>query len=155
GSALAFGLTQPILISMLVFTSLGIGLSFPYVVLAFYPGWIRFLPKPGAWMETFKQAMGFPLLAASLWLIWVLGLQTGVTSMVVELASILIMTVGLSIYGKWGSNYESSWRRQLARILTIFAIGIAIALVVKLSLAEKVNAQEEAFSSEHVQTLLQ
>jgi thiol:disulfide interchange protein DsbD len=56
-----------------VFTSVAIGLSFPYLLLSVFPGWISKLPKPGAWMDTFKQAMAFPLYATVVWLLWTLG----------------------------------------------------------------------------------
>jgi thiol:disulfide interchange protein DsbD len=56
-----------------IFTSVAIGLSFPYLLLSVFPGWISKLPKPGAWMDTFKQAMAFPLYATVVWLLWTLA----------------------------------------------------------------------------------
>ena len=51
-----------------MFLTVGAGLAAPYLVLAWQPQWLRFLPKPGAWMEKFKIAMGFPMLATAIWL---------------------------------------------------------------------------------------
>jgi len=68
GSALAFAFTQPATTLMLIFLTVGLGLASPYLVLSWHPAWLKFLPKPGAWMEKFKVAMGFPMLAAVLWL---------------------------------------------------------------------------------------
>jgi thiol:disulfide interchange protein DsbD len=68
GSALAFAFTQPATTLMLVFLTIGLGLAAPYLVLSWHPAWLKFLPKPGLWMEKFKMAMGFPMLAAVLWL---------------------------------------------------------------------------------------
>jgi len=68
GSALAFAFTQPATTLMLIFLTVGLGLASPYVLLSWHPAWLKFLPKPGAWMEKFKVAMGFPMLAAVLWL---------------------------------------------------------------------------------------
>lgn len=62
GSALAWSFTQPPLIVLLVFMSVGLGMAFPYLVVGAFPELIRFLPKPGAWMETFERLMGFVLL---------------------------------------------------------------------------------------------
>jgi thiol:disulfide interchange protein len=55
-----------------VFTSVALGLASPYLTLSLFPSWVSKLPKPGAWMDTFKQAMAFPLYATVAWLIWTL-----------------------------------------------------------------------------------
>jgi len=68
GAALGFAFTQPPPVIVLVFLSVGVGLAAPYVVLSWNPGWLRFLPKPGPWMERFKIAMGFPMLGTAVWL---------------------------------------------------------------------------------------
>jgi len=71
GTALGFAFSQPPLQSFAIFTALGLGLGLPYVLLAWYPRLLRWLPKPGPWMLRFKQAMGFPMLATALWLaVW-------------------------------------------------------------------------------------
>ena len=54
--------------TLLIFLSVGVGLACPYVLLSWQPGWLKFLPKPGLWMQRFKVAMGFPMLAAAVWL---------------------------------------------------------------------------------------
>lgn len=68
GSALGFAFAQPAAIILLVFLAAGLGLAAPYLVLSWNPAWLKILPKPGAWMEKFKVAMGFPVLASALWL---------------------------------------------------------------------------------------
>jgi thiol:disulfide interchange protein DsbD len=73
GVAVGAALTMDLLPAFTVFTSVAIGLSFPYLLLSVFPGWISKLPKPGAWMDTFKQAMAFPLYATVVWLLWTLG----------------------------------------------------------------------------------
>jgi thiol:disulfide interchange protein len=75
--ALGFAFAQPAGITMLVFLTVGLGLAFPYVLLSFEPRWLKFLPKPGAWMERFKIAMGFPMLATALWLFSLLATHYG------------------------------------------------------------------------------
>lgn len=62
----AFAQTRPLI--LLIFVFVGLGLAAPYVVLSWSPGWLKVLPKSGAWMEKFKIAMGFPMLAAVVWL---------------------------------------------------------------------------------------
>jgi thiol:disulfide interchange protein/DsbC/DsbD-like thiol-disulfide interchange protein len=66
--ALGFAFAQSSSLIMLVFLFVGLGLAAPYVVLSWNPAWLKFLPKPGAWMEKFKIAMGFPMLATAVWL---------------------------------------------------------------------------------------
>jgi thiol:disulfide interchange protein len=66
--ALGFAFSQRAPIIVLIFLTVGAGLASPYVVLSWFPAWLRWLPKPGAWMERFKVAMGFPMLATALWL---------------------------------------------------------------------------------------
>ena len=66
--ALGFAFQQSASIILLVFLTVGLGLSAPYLVLSWQPAWLKFLPKPGVWMEKFKIAMGFPMLATVVWL---------------------------------------------------------------------------------------
>ncbi len=67
-AALGFAFAQPPLVIIMMFLIIGFGLALPYVLLSFFPGFLRFVPKPGPWMERFKMAMGFPLLAVAVWL---------------------------------------------------------------------------------------
>ena len=66
--ALGFAFTQPPWVILIIFATVGVGLALPYVLLSWQPGWLRFVPKPGAWMLRFKVAMGFPMLATAVWL---------------------------------------------------------------------------------------
>ena len=72
GAAIGFALTQPFALALAVFLALGFGLALPFLALSFAPVLLRRLPRPGAWMETLKQALAFPLYATVVWLIWVL-----------------------------------------------------------------------------------
>jgi thiol:disulfide interchange protein len=66
--ALGFAFAQKAPVILLMFLAVGVGLAAPYVVLSWNPAWLKFLPKPGMWMEKFKIAMGFPMLATAVWL---------------------------------------------------------------------------------------
>src|SRR5205085_5363361 len=68
GAALGFAFASSTGVILAVFLTVGIGLAAPYVVLCWFPAWLKKLPKPGAWMEKFKIAMGFPMLATAIWL---------------------------------------------------------------------------------------
>ncbi len=78
GAAVAYGLTQGPIMTIAVFTAMGIGLSAPFVVLTFVPAFMRVLPKPGAWMMTFRRICAVPMVLTALWLGSVLAIQTGV-----------------------------------------------------------------------------
>jgi thiol:disulfide interchange protein DsbD len=68
GAALGFAFVQPSHVIVLFFVTVALGLATPYLLLSWNPKWLKFLPKPGAWMERFKVAMGFPMLATAVWL---------------------------------------------------------------------------------------
>ena len=70
GVAIGAALTMELLPAFLVFTSIAVGLSSPYLVLSLFPKWISHLPRPGVWMDTLKQFMAFPLYATVAWLLW-------------------------------------------------------------------------------------
>ena len=67
-AALGFAFAQSTAVIVLIFLTVGLGLAAPYILLSWNPAWLKFLPKPGAWMEKFKIAMGFPMLATVVWL---------------------------------------------------------------------------------------
>jgi thiol:disulfide interchange protein len=67
-TALVFAFTQPAFVTILMFSFVGLGLAAPFVILCWQPQWLKFLPKPGPWMEKFKIGMGFPMLIAAVWL---------------------------------------------------------------------------------------
>jgi thiol:disulfide interchange protein DsbD len=77
GAALGFAFAQTAPLLTLMFLTAGLGLAAPYVLLSWNPAWLKFLPKPGVWMEKFKIAMGFPMLATALWLFSLLPIHYG------------------------------------------------------------------------------
>ena len=93
GSALGYALTQPPALSLAVFAALGLGLALPFLLIGFVPPLGRLLPRPGAWMETFKQAMAFPLYLTVVWLVWVLARQSGVDAVPAVLAGLVLIAL--------------------------------------------------------------
>jgi thiol:disulfide interchange protein DsbD len=73
GAAVGAALAMPWISALVVFTFIALGLSFPYLLLSIFPKWISRLPKPGEWMNTFKEGMAFPLYATVAWLLWTLN----------------------------------------------------------------------------------
>jgi len=104
GTALGFAISQPPYVALLVFAALGAGMAAPLLLLGYSGLARRLMPKPGAWMETLKQFLAFPLYATAIWLLWVAGRQTGVNTMTAALAGALILALGLWLwrYGNWG-----------------------------------------------------
>lgn len=119
GSAVGFAFTLPSYQAMLIFTSLGMGMASPYLLLGFFPALLKFMPKPGAWMETFKQLMGFFVLASVLWLIWVFAAQTNELSLFFLLTSLYLLGIGSWVYGKWGTPANSVWTRRVSMIVSL------------------------------------
>ncbi|MBL8081482.1 MAG: thioredoxin family protein [Candidatus Obscuribacter sp.] len=77
GTALGFAFAQSDLVVAGIFFVAGLGMASPYLLLTLNPEWLRFLPRPGAWMDKFKQSLGFVLLATVVWLDYVLASQVG------------------------------------------------------------------------------
>jgi len=128
GAALGYALTQSAATGLAVFTSLGIGLATPYVVLATNPALLRLLPRPGPWLETFKQLLAFPLYATVVWLLWVLGRQSGPDTIAIALlfAVALSMTAWFAGRAQHAGHARRSSVGLSLLILTIVVSGAAI-----------------------------
>jgi thiol:disulfide interchange protein len=123
GSALGWGLSQPVLVSLLVFTALALGMASPYLVLAANPRWLRFVPRPGRWMEGFKQIMGFFLLSTVVFLLWLFGQHTGVTGESRLLWGLLVLAVAAWCYGR-GTAPETTSRVRVVALSAALALGV-------------------------------
>lgn len=119
GTAVGFAVTLPVFQAMLIFTSLAIGMAFPYAVLGAFPRLLRFLPKPGNWMIAFKEMMGFLMLATVLWLVWVFESQTGGQALFLLLCTFFLLGIAAWIYGKWGTPACRKRTRICAYISTL------------------------------------
>lgn len=76
-TAVAFAFTQPPLVLVLIFLTIGAGLALPFVLLCWQPAWLKLLPRPGDWMVRFKVAMGFPILGTAVWIFWFTATRMG------------------------------------------------------------------------------
>ena len=104
GTAVGFALSQPAAVCLLVFSALGAGLALPYLLVCYIPGIGRIMPRPGRWMDTLRQLMAFPILGTVVWLVWVLGLQTGMGGVAALLAGLLLLSLGAWMMGRWGDR---------------------------------------------------
>ena len=98
-TSLAYAFSREAPVTLLLFASMAAGMSLPYLAISAQPGWVRFLPKPGTWMERLKQFMGFPLMAALLWLLYIIGAQKGSTAVIWAAAFLLTLGLALWLYG--------------------------------------------------------
>lgn len=119
GTALGYAMTQPAIASLSVFGALGLGMALPFLALTYLPNLHRWLPKPGPWMETFKELLAFPLLLTAIWLLWVLGRQTSVDQLTLALCGLLSLSFGLWLWRRGG---------KLARIIAAAAVALALYL---------------------------
>jgi thiol:disulfide interchange protein DsbD len=104
GSALGFAAQQPAFVSMLIFTFLALGMATPYLLLTCFPQTLRFVPKPGAWMESLKQFMGFLLMGTVIFLVYVFGALTAPDAVPPMLFVLLCFSFLAWVWGRWGSG---------------------------------------------------
>jgi thiol:disulfide interchange protein DsbD len=109
GVAIGFAFTQPPFVIVMMFLAVGLGLAAPFVALCWQPKWLRLLPKPGAWMERFKVAMGFPMLATAMWLFWLTGTRMGKTGVLWLGMFLVLLALAAWI---WGEFVQRGTRRK-------------------------------------------
>ena len=124
GAAVGFALSQSTVICFLIFTALALGLALPYVVLALVPSLGKFLPRPGAWMETLKQITAFLIFGTVIWLLWVLSVEAGSSYLIVVLASFLVLSMGAWIFHRW-PGVKKAWALGMLFIVLALA-GVVI-----------------------------
>ena len=125
-AAIGAALTQSVLVAVVIFASLGLGLSLPYMVLSFAPWMRRALPKPGAWMDTMKQLFAFPMYASAAWLLWVLAQQTSSLGLGAALAGALLIALAAWVYQK--SKFSGIVGRAPAIATVVAAVLLALLL---------------------------
>ena len=105
GASLGLAIGLPTVQALAVFGTLGLGMALPYLAASWWPAVARALPKPGAWMNTFRQLMAFPMFATVVWLLWVLGQQSGIDGaaallMLLVVLALLVWALGLKGKGR-------------------------------------------------------
>ena len=132
--ALGFAFSQSAATIILIFLFVGIGLASPYVLLSCNPALLKFLPKPGAWMEKFKVAMGFPMLATVVWLFNVAMSDYGAR---VFWLGVFLVVVALAawIFGEFVQRGRKGKRMAFAIVLILLIGGYAYALENRFALA--------------------
>jgi len=101
GSALGFTLGRPVPEVLTVFSALALGMALPYLFFGFFPRALAWLPRPGRWMESFRQFLAFPMFATVAWLAWVLGLQAGVDAVLALAIGAVLVALAAWLYGRF------------------------------------------------------
>ena len=143
GSALGFAFTRPWWVILLIFTCVATGMAIPYVVLTSRPAWIRFLPKPGAWMVSAQQFMGFLMMATLLWLLYVLGKQIGMEAVIWTGAFLLSVGIACWLIGRFATLTASPRARRLTWIAAVLVVigGYLLFLVSALDINTAIAVQ--------------
>lgn len=122
GAAMGYAFAQPAPVVIAVLLALGVGFGLPILVLSLSPTFARILPKPGNWMETFRQVMAFPLYATVAWLLWVLSIQLGSDGVI--LGGLTLVAVGFAAW-LYGRSYHASSAGSWTAIgVAVLAIGL-------------------------------
>lgn len=151
-SALGATLTLPIWQSFVVFTVIGLGLSLPYLLLSIFPGLVNMLPRPGRWMETFKQLMAFPLYATVAYLMWVLAGQVEANNFLNAMFALVLVAVAMWLYGRYAGLSASAKSKGMAITAALVLLGCSVYLGWPKSL-EKLDVVWEPWSAERVTEL--
>jgi thiol:disulfide interchange protein DsbD len=136
GASLGLALALPALQALAIFATLGLGMALPYLAASWSPALARKLPRPGAWMATFRHAMAFPMFATVVWLVWVLGQQSGINGA----ASLLALLLGLALL-IWTLGLRGRSR------VVMTTLGVAIFALLMASIGQNVTKPLENTSN--------
>lgn len=121
GAALAWAFAAPPALAIMVFLALGVGLALPFLLIGLVPSLAGRLPRPGAWMDTFKQLLAFPLYLTAVWLVWVLARQRGA-----DAAGLWLLAAVLLAFAAWAwtrSRMGAPRRWLPVVVLALLAMG--------------------------------
>lgn len=147
GVAVGYALGQSSFIIALVFLALGLGFAVPYLVISLLPITLRLLPKPGRWMETFKEFMAFPMYLTVAWLLWVLVQQSGSRGLIACLVGLTAMAFSLWFWNRFTPRLVPV---KILVVLTLTTLTISPIIYVKPPIE---IIQTEKFSRQRLQEL--
>ena len=119
GASLGLAVSLPAWQALPVFAAMGLGMALPYLAVSFWPALAQRLPRPGAWMQTFRQAMAFPMFATVVWLAWVLGQQNGLDSVAALLVALIVLAFAL-----WAGTRQGRTRAALLALAAVLLAGL-------------------------------
>src|SRR5262249_4843335 len=125
GTALGFAFAQPPLTVALIFFTIGLGMSAPYLVFSAKPDLMKFAPKPGVWMEKLKESLGFILLATNVWLLYVLGNQVGIEGVTWTLAFLVSIAFAAWIIARFTDLTSTNARKYTVWAIAAVIVGVS------------------------------
>jgi thiol:disulfide interchange protein len=125
-TAVSVALVQPASVAIAILLTLGLGLALPYLIISLTPALRRFLPKPGAWMETLQQVLAFPMYGAVAWLVWVLTLQAGTNGLAIALVGIIL--IGFAAWLHQKTQLSSPLWRRVGLVSSLATIAIVLTM---------------------------
>ncbi len=154
GAALGYALVQPAIIALSVFLALGAGLAAPFVALAFSPGLLRRLPRPGPWMVRARQLLAFPMAATAIWLVWVLSLLSGADGVAAVLLAMLAFAFAVWAFGAFRRAGVVLGALGLAGAAAGIALAATADAPAGAQMAGGAKLEAEAWSGGRVQAVL-
>jgi thiol:disulfide interchange protein DsbD len=154
--ALGTALLLPAAEALPLFLMLGLGLAFPILVISFSPAVGRILPRPGAWMETFRQFLAFLLYATVVWLLWVLGRQVGVDGLAIALFGLILLAFMVwALKSLMEKSLPSRWLRGAGAFLALLLLAAAIGTIARAPIGETTASAGELAAETYSPELLQ
>jgi thiol:disulfide interchange protein/DsbC/DsbD-like thiol-disulfide interchange protein len=144
GASLGLAIGLPAVQALAVFGALGLGMALPYLAASWWPAVAKALPRPGAWMERFRQFMAFPMFATVVWLLWVLGQQSGIDGA----AALLMLLVALALL-VWALGLRGRGRAVLGGLSALALLWLGVAI------GPNVTRMQEAAASGETTTAVQ
>ncbi len=126
--ALGYAFTAPTVAAMGVFLMLGLGLALPFLLIGFVPALAARLPRPGAWMDTLKLWLAYPMYLTAVWLLWVFGKQRGMDAVALLLIAAVLLALGLWWFERQ-RFVQGIARKALAWLLIALALGVGVVAV--------------------------
>ncbi len=130
GGALAFAFATSPLLAISVFLALGLGLALPFLLIAFIPAFAKLLPKPGAWMETLKQVLAFPMYLTAAWLVSVIAAQRGSMGVMLILAGATAFAFALWLWER--TRYSEKKFSRVFVLLGLLATAYSVFAIYKI-----------------------
>ncbi|WP_165380369.1 protein-disulfide reductase DsbD family protein [Candidatus Finniella inopinata] len=158
GTALGVALTRSWPVALVIFSGLGFGMALPFLLICLWPSLARLFPKPGAWMESLKHGLGFALAATVLWLLWIIGHQKDLDTLLAVTGTLLTMSLGTWVWGRWVVPYRPLGVRVVGRLVGGLLLGTSVTgMVMTLapSASKAIQIHWQPYSAERLNQALQ
>jgi thiol:disulfide interchange protein len=142
GPALAYAVSLPTALALGVFTVIGLGLSSPYLILSLAPALVKKLPRPGAWMESFKQGMSFLIFGTVGYMLWTLGGLVDEWHLLMTIFGLVLVSLACWIYGRWYLPHKSVKARTMGLGFAVLALASGLYLGWPQAAPAKGSAQD-------------